>query len=162
MYGKTGDSELNIWDFQKTVSLRLLRYNLVNIAAGLLVQGRSPFWKGIGSQAVGWGIINIAIAFFGNQAAQRRQKSLTDANTPDKLNQEASNLRRLLWLNAGLDLLYMLGGWQLTHRVGKTRLFRVGTGWGIIIQGALLLVFDGFHAIRVPDSANQETDRAAT
>ncbi len=153
---------MNIWDFQETVSLRLLRYNLVNIAAGLLVQGRSPFWKGIGSQAVGWGIINIAIAFFGNQATQRRQKSLPDANTPNRLYREATNLRRLLWLNAGLDLLYMVGGWQLTRPADKPRPFRSGTGWGIILQGALLLIFDGFHAIRVPDSANQETDRAAT
>ncbi|MCC6615742.1 MAG: hypothetical protein IT320_19890 [Anaerolineae bacterium] len=61
---------------------------------------------------------------------------------------EGNNLRRLLWINAGLDILYMIGGWWTTLRARKPWLR--GVGLGVILQGLALFIFDLFHASQTP------------
>ncbi|MBA3868446.1 MAG: hypothetical protein H0X30_04780 [Anaerolineae bacterium] len=73
-----------------------------------------------------------------------------DALQAETLAKESRNLRRLLWINAGLDVGYILGGWCYSNRE-VARPFRRGLGLGIILQGALLLVFDVIHALQVPE-----------
>jgi len=139
---------MTIWGFNEQLTRRLFAWNVVNIAIGMLV-GRGDEWqRGVGSQSVGWGLVNIGIALIGGRAT--RQRALKpDAHTPATLHKEARNLRRLLWINSGLDVLYMLGGWWLARREAA-RPFRRGMGHGIIVQGALLLLFDVIHALDVP------------
>ena len=64
---------------------------------------------------------------------------------------QAHALRRLLWLNAGLDLLYLALGWRLAQAaIGSARR---GHGLGILAQGGFLLLFDLLHARAVPQFA---------
>ncbi|MBZ0295239.1 MAG: hypothetical protein K8L99_21930 [Anaerolineae bacterium] len=64
---------------------------------------------------------------------------------------EAQNLRRILWLNAFLDVLYVTGGGWLARNRGQDKLFWRGIGRGIMLQGVMLFVFDVLHARQVPD-----------
>ncbi len=140
---------MNIWQFNGLVTRRLFAWNVINMAVGVLM-GRSSHdeRRGMASQAVGWAGVNFAIAFFGGRATRKREQQ-ANALEATTLAKEARNLKRLLWLNAGLDVGYMLGGWWYAQREAA-RPFRRGVGRGIIIQGALLLVFDVVHALLVP------------
>lgn len=137
-----------IWDFNRVVSGRLAAWNVINIVVGLVLIWRGGFWRGFGSQHIGWGVINLAIAFFGGRATEARWRSLPDVHAPEVLRRESRNLRRLLWINAGLDVLYMLGGWWTART--RTDVRWRGIGWGIVLQGGLLWLFDVIHALLAP------------
>ncbi len=142
----------NIWDFGLKVSRDLLRWNLINILAGTVLISRRGFWRGFGSQNIGWGLINILIAIFGGRSMRQRRQA-AESNLllqPQKQRQEAHSLKRILLINAGLDVLYMIGGWHFarTRRWNERREY--GIGFGIILQGALLLFFDLWKASRIP------------
>lgn len=131
----------DIWVFNRRVSRSLLAWNIVNIAAGLVLSTKGVLLRAIGSQNIGWGLINVGIAVFGQKAADRRRKSLPDPDAPAVQARERRNLTRLLAINAGLDLLYIWGGLRLARRPGAGPR-TVGIGIGIMIQGLLLYVFD--------------------
>jgi hypothetical protein len=142
---------MTIWEFNQALTRWLVRWNLPNIALGGLLSTRpDPLLRGIGSQHIGWGLINLGIALFGGRATARRRETLPDPDAPDILAKEARNLRRLLLINAGLDVLYVLGGWRLARTRGATDARARGMGFGIMIQGALLFVWDVWLARRVP------------
>ncbi len=138
-----------IWDFQDTLSRRLLLWSALSIAAGIgLLAFGEPFWRGFGLQAVVWGAIDAAIALFGQRAAARRRAK--GPHGPEALAREARNLRRLLWINTGLDVLYVAGGLALVYTMAAQNPFAGGNGWGIIVQGGFLFFFDLLHAVAVP------------
>lgn len=138
---------MNIWHFRKTLLNRLLTWNIVNIAGGLALQAQKrPAVRGIGVQAIAWGAINIGIALGGRLLASRREAH-PNAHSLRVLAEETRNLRRILWLNTWLDVLYMLGGALFARR--STSDFRRGNGFGVMIQGALLLCFDLIHVLRL-------------
>jgi hypothetical protein len=142
---------MTIWEFHRVVTGRLFRLNLINVLVGLSLQRCGRFLGGIGTQAVGWGVINIAIALIGAALTRRRYRRIDDPYAASLLHKERRSLRRLLIINAGLDVLYMLGGYHLADKQGKTSESVRGHGWGIVIQGALLLIFDLIHAFALPD-----------
>lgn len=143
---------INIWRFNEMLSRRLLTWNILNIAAGLWLVQRAGFWRGFGSQSVGWGFINLGIAAVGRAVTRRRLAALDDPYITEVMVKETRNLRRILWINTGLDVLYMLGGWQFTRTQGQHNESRRGAGWGIVVQGWLLFVFDLIHArLLAPD-----------
>ncbi|MBL8155370.1 MAG: hypothetical protein JNM70_14395 [Anaerolineae bacterium] len=152
-----GEDSGNIWAFQQSLSNRLIRWNLVNIGVGLLLSFFSPFWRGFGSQGIGWGVINILIGIIGGRAA-RQKAAQPDAQTAEKQVHEATNLFRLLIMNAGLDMLYMMGGQQLIRK-SAAQPYRRGMGWGIVLQGFLLLVFDVTQAVAVPRPRSDRSER---
>lgn len=132
--------------FGRTVSQRLLLWSALSMAGGALLWRRGgPFWRGFGIQAVGWGAIDALIAASGLRPGQQPSPEPVRA---------ARKLRRLLWFNAALDVGYMAGGAWLARSKGRTDAQWRGQGWGIVVQGAFLFVFDVVHALRVPrDSA---------
>lgn len=141
-----------IWKTQEEVSRRLLAWNLINVAVGTALQitGRGkPVLRAFGSQNIGWGVINMGIAVIGRRMGRRRA-ALPDTQTPATLHKESRNLRRLLWVNAGLDLFYMLGGLTMARRNKDNPNMR-GNGLGIVLQGLLLFIFDVVQALRVPN-----------
>ncbi|RDI96233.1 hypothetical protein DV704_03535 [Meiothermus sp. QL-1] len=77
-----------------------------------------------------WGLVNAALAYAGWLGEE-----------PDP-----AHLRRLLWLNAGLDILYLLAGLFLLRQ--KNPLFR-GFGLAVLFQGLFLLGFDLWHALQI-------------
>jgi hypothetical protein len=143
---------MNIWSFHQLVSGRLLQLNLLNVWVGQrLAKSTSAFWRGVGSQNVGWGMINLAIAVFGSLATRRRLDKLENPMDTSIMRKEASSLRRALWINTGLDVFYIAGGWRLARKSGAEKLMRRGIGIGIVLQGALLFGFDLIHALRLSD-----------
>lgn len=140
--------QMNIWEFNQQLTARLLNINMLNIEVGRrLTRSSRSLWRGIGTQAVGWGIINIGIAMFGRIGTRRRLDELDNPFDEAVMQKETRNLRRILTINAPLNLVYMWGGWQLVKR-SKSADVR-GNGWGIMLQGLILLFFDSFHLNQV-------------
>lgn len=131
---------MNIWAFSERVSRWLFSWNVLNIISGIyLSTASSPVRRGIASQNIGWGVINLVIAGAGMFFTRRRKRQLPNPNAPEVLTKETDNLRRILAINAGLDLLYIFGGSRMANTLN---LQRRGMGLGIMLQGALLFVFD--------------------
>lgn len=138
-----------IWDFQAALTRRLLLWSVLSIAAGvLLLLFGDLFWRGFGLQAAVWGIIDAGIAVFGQFSSTRRRRR--EGSDSGALAREARNLRRLLWLNTGLDVLYVAGGFALAYTLGAADEFARGSGWGIVLQGSFLFFLDLLHALTVP------------
>lgn len=140
---------MNIWDFQAKLSRRLLMWSGVSTLLGIAFSFVGTFWRGVGGQFIGWAAVNAVIALGGDFAAQQRRARLADSGMPKRQTIEAEKLRGLLWLNAGLDILYMLGGLLLWGR-NKAKPGLRGTGLGIFLQGLFLFVFDVIHARQTP------------
>lgn len=132
----------HIWQFETTLTNRLLVWSILSVLFGLAACFASDnFLRGFGIQGVAWGLIDFAIAFLGAKSAARR-KSTADPKD------EAFFIRKALRINFGLDVLYILGGFWVIQTYSES--FWQGTGWGIVLQGAFLFLFDLIHALRVP------------
>ena len=138
-----------IWDFTKLVSRRLLLWAVPSVLAGaVLILFGKPFWRAFGIQAFAWGAIDGLIAWVG---LLRLQKLPTTPSSFSEESKEAARMRKILWINNALDVLYMAGGAALIYFLGASSDFWRGTGWGVILQGAFLFLFDMMHALRVPE-----------
>ncbi|MDW8321520.1 MAG: hypothetical protein RMM08_09160 [Armatimonadota bacterium] len=85
-----------------------------------------------------WGLVNLLIASFGFYGVMKKIRSgLRDEQ------EERMRLLRLLRVNAFLDVGYVAAGVGMVLW-GKTPLLQ-GFGWGIILQGGFLLLFDTWH-----------------
>ncbi|NWF68863.1 MAG: hypothetical protein HXY40_07245 [Chloroflexi bacterium] len=143
---------MSIWQFQRMVMLRLIAWGAASIVTGTyLARAQSKFWRGVGEQFVGWGFINSLIALFGGSSSSYRMRNHPQALEPEYIEKETTKLTRLLWLNAVLDVFYVAGGAFMALRHSSSRRMR-GAGWGIIVQGAFLFVFDLVHALLAPPS----------
>ena len=109
------------------------------------------FWKNVGNQFIAWGAVDAGIAIGGQVAKRNRIDHLENPGVSEILKEETDNLARLLWVNAVLDIFYMLGAimW-MRHDNGDGR--ARGNGFGVLIQGLFLLVFDVMHARNLPDT----------
>jgi uncharacterized protein DUF6992 len=146
---------MTVWNLYANLSRRLLIWGGTSMVAGLvLLMLGDPFWRGFGIQAAAWGAVDAAIAVLGSRAARRRRAGQADALEHTRLLQEERNLRRLLLVNTGLDVLYVAGGMALALTLGAGDAAWRGHGWGIVVQGAFLFAFDLVHAQQV-----QRTDQ---
>src|SRR5215213_9037330 len=139
---------MNIWQFQSLISKRLLQWGLASVLLGLLMRFGGKFWKNLGNQFIAWGAIDAAIAIGGQIASNDRIDHYENAAKSEVKSKEAKNLSRLLWINAALDVFYVLGGLIWSKR-------DIGNGLGVIIQGAFLLIFDSFHALKMPKNHDE-------
>ena len=136
-----------IFTFQRQVSQRLLLWSVVSIVlGGWLMRKDNANQRGFGQQAATWGVIDAAIALGGWFGSQQRSRA-ADGQHPEVQAKETRNLRRLLWINAGLDVLYMLGGLWWSRKDDPQGRGWAGHGWGVVVQGAFLFVFDLIHAL---------------
>lgn len=140
---------MTLWPLQTRIGRHLLVWSALSIIGGSFLFFLTPFWRGVGMQALVWGGIDAAIAGFG-LLQLRRKRGRPDADKPETLTREARSLRRTLLINAGLDVLYVVGG--IVVSVNFEADFARGNGVGIIIQGGFLLLFDTFYALRVQRS----------
>ena len=118
----------------------------VVVGAALLALASDPTARALGLQFVVWGAIDGAIAVAGAVALRRAHARGAPAD-PERAAPERRRLRRLLWVNAGLDVVYVLAGllllllWRTPEGLGH--------GLGVLVQGGFLLAFDAVHARRL-------------
>jgi hypothetical protein len=146
--GLVGESGMDIWQFQRLLTQRLIQWSLASIGLGALLSLGRGFWRGMGLQFLAWGAVDFGIAWFGTTQAGRRAAGVPDPMQPQAREREAVNLRRLLWLGVASDVGYLALGDRLAKRGSA---FRRGSGWGIILQGAFLFIFDLAHLIESPE-----------
>lgn len=127
------------WSWQRQALAWLLGWGMGSVVVGAgLATAKTPVLRHVGIQAVAWGAIDAALAFSGRENARNKlQQGTTDVEQQE----EAQRFHLIVAVNAGLDVLYVLGGWWLIRRAG-TNEARRGTGLGIVIQGAFLLIYD--------------------
>ena len=140
---------IDIWNFQSQLTRRLTIWSLASIAFGLPLLSVSPFWRGVGIQFIVWGVIDLLIAQFGATSAKRRKARLTPDDLADATPKESANLKRILLINAALEVLYVAGGSAPSLTFGADNPEWRGHGWGIIVQGGFLFFFDLFHALKL-------------
>ena len=84
---------------------------------------------------IGWNVINAGLATH----ALLSQKPI-----------KPKRMAQIFWINAGLDILYMTGGYILRQRGINTQNPQwVGWGESIMVQGGFLFVFDGIMGWRM-------------
>jgi hypothetical protein len=146
--GSHGEFSMDIWQFQRLLTQRLIQWALASIGLGALLSLGRGFWRGMGLQFLAWGAVDFGIAWFGTTRAGQRMAELPDPTNPQAREEEALSLRRLLWLGVVSDVAYLaLGDW-LAKRGSA---FRRGSGWGVILQGAFLFIFDLAHVLESPE-----------
>ncbi len=130
-----------IWAYMDAVGRRLLGWSVLSVGVGVWAGlTGDAFWRAFGLQCVVWGLIDGGIALWGRHNARRRAR-------PAEV--EARNLRLALWVNAALDVGYIVIG-VLVALVGADNPEWRGHAAGVIVQGAFLLIFDAWHAVRLP------------
>lgn len=116
----------SIENLNKKLGIILLIWSVASIIVGVALFFFSfvPLLQGIGLESMLWGLINLVLAF-----KLLKQKEHTLEKT-----------KRELFLSIGLDFIYPIIGLPLIF-LGQDA-YLVGNGYGIILQGAFLLVLD--------------------
>lgn len=141
------DFNLARMDHQKKAMLVLGGWAVTNIATGAIMssqrQGSDKYFHRMNAY---WNVVNLGIAGLGYLSAAREQ--------PEMLGLFGSSdahfgFQRILLLNAGLDVGYIMGGLYLNERSRRFSLedpekeARLkGFGKSIMLQGGFLLLFD--------------------
>jgi hypothetical protein len=138
----------SVYTFQKKAMPVLLGWAFGSMVMGALWLLRGgKWWKGFGSQFVGWGAINAIIAGLGLRGAAANEAEYAAGEIEPAQHQKATRTFEIaLWVNALLDVGYMIGGRTLVDNNPGDEQKR-GMGWGIIAQGAGLLVWDVILAL---------------
>jgi len=125
----------------------LLAWGSGNAAAGVpMLLSQDALVRQFGLQTLIWGAIDAALALAGRHSAQQKAERYERGELDNQAElQEARTLRRILLVNAGLDVGYVLGGtWAM--RAFPDRRDRRGMGLGIVVQGLFLLIYDSLFA----------------
>ncbi len=139
----------SIWYFQTQVTSRLLLWGAFSVAIGLsMFLVEDPFWTGFASQAVVWGGIDALLAIFGERSSRKKQAVLLPTTIEQVEASEARKLRLILLVNTLLNVLYITGGAWLAFSQPEPLL--QGIGWGVIVQGGFLFIFDLIHTLLCP------------
>jgi hypothetical protein len=126
--------------------LRLLVWGAASVLAGTTIIAwlrngarRSALLQHFALQAALWGAVETVIAL-----GLWTRLTVRDVSA-------ATRLDRLLWLNIGLDLGYVLVGLTLTTVAWKLgrRLGLMGAGIGIVVQGSALALLDLMLAAQI-------------
>lgn len=149
----TDEVSASIYTYSDLVSERLMHWARLNTVVGLMLAvNPSQFAKGFASQMISWGVIDGTIAHFGNQSSQKRRQE-PDGYDEAVLAEQTKNLRLALWINAGLDVIYVITGLVVANR--SDRKMSKGIGWGIVVQGLFLFLFDLFHALKLDENIQE-------
>ena len=135
--------------YQKSVNINqtgmyvLGGWALANIASGAYgwksYDGQSKYFH---QMNVMWNAVNLGIAGFGVYSALNANPSLMSSL---EMLAEHKKTENIYLINAGIDVLYVAGGYYLTRlalsKPQKHDLYR-GYGKSVMLQGAFLFVFD--------------------
>jgi hypothetical protein len=138
---------MTIWNFSAKLTRRLLIWSVCSVLFSTLTFfAGDPFLRGFAIQCFVWGAVDGAIAIYGARRSAKKQANIQEVDRVEVETKETSWLSRILWINAGLDVFYVLGGMWLMQTWGADSPLWRGHGAGIMIQGGFLLFFDFFHA----------------
>ncbi len=131
-------NDFEIYGFQRKSMPALMVWSVGSILSGLVViRSWEKQRKGMGSQFIAWGLINGLIAWFGWRGAQKKQLArLEGVLTEYERVKETAMFEKIFWINAGLDVGYILGGSWLKRKNSRDD-FKLGMGLGVQIQGNL-------------------------
>lgn len=146
----------DVWEEQAVISRQLAAWSIASMIGGgaLALAGgsrRSLSLRAFGGQNAAWGAVDLGIAGFGEYRRRGRLATMADPNDPAVRAAEWGSLRRILRVNAGLDVGYVAAG--LAALAWASRADRpavAGHGAAVVLQGSFLLAFDLFHAGRTP------------
>jgi hypothetical protein len=155
----TESQTLNLYRFQQVTMPVLLGWSVGSMITGWSLWWRegSRFLDGLGAQFVGWGLIDGIIAIFALRGAGRDARRYAAGEiSPEEHDRAKARFKRIVALNAALDIGYVAGGKALL-RDSQDQPGRRGTGWGVIVQGAFLFVWDILLllALRVMESPRE-------
>lgn len=131
----------------------------VSVASGIVmaVQKNQTRLNFAGYQNIGWGMVNAAIATIALVGISSDLQTITVSDTLTRGQglfeelMEEQRFSKILLVNIGLDVGYMLVGGALMY-AAKSGLRRsdafFGSGAGVVLQGAFLLVFDIWQAVQ--------------
>jgi hypothetical protein len=139
---QTDHNDYNIMGHQNKAMNVLLGWSIASIAVGTpLAFQKSIVLRDIGIQNIAWGAIDGAIAIFGKNSANNKIEKGYSAE------KEKKSFYRILLVNTLLDIVYVGVGTAIVAS-GKQKL--KGHGYGVIVQGAFLFIFDGINLLLIP------------
>lgn len=155
--GTAAGQAFDVWAHQERVTRQLAAWAVGSIVAGgaLAATGHATGSRAVrafGAQTAAWGAVDLGIAVFGELRRRGRLATAEDPYGAGTLEAERRQLRRVLLVNAGLDMGYLAAGaagmaWGLRRADGSERLpATVGHSAAVVGQGAFLLGFDTWHA----------------
>lgn len=128
---------------QRTAMLVLGGWAVGNIGYGLAARGNATgVNRHFHDMNIGWNAVNLTIAALGYYTASKTDPASFDLYTSL---QEEYKIQKILLLNAGLDVGYMMGGLYLMERSknSEKNADRLkGFGQSILLQGGFLFAFD--------------------
>jgi len=138
----------NFYQYQRDRTRILLIWGLANVGGGAVGSwlNQLKFWKQFWGQALGWGAIDALIAVFGLRGVS---KKLLKPPSQQAVAKDIRFFHRLLFINAFLDVGYIVGGLIIRQRGSFDREVRAGIGAGFVVQGFFLLVYDALLAREV-------------
>ncbi len=132
---------------QRIIGYSLGGYALANIAVSGIAAGQTTGeTKQFHRMNVYWNLVNLGIAGFGLLGA-RKQNRIAGPPAAESLKDAVARhnqMKKVLAINAGLDVLYVAGGAYLANRDNNPETADRNRGFGkaIIVQGGFLLAFD--------------------
>ncbi len=137
----------SFYEYQQHALQPLKWWGLGSVLAGSLVLPvPHPVIRQIGLQWLTWGGIDAGLALLGErQAAQKARQLAEGALDEPQVARDIRQLHRILMINTGLDVVYILVALGLiaTH---TNRPRRLGAGIGVLVQGSFLLLYDALLA----------------
>lgn len=114
----------------------LWAWGLANVGLGVVLTGiTNGVVRHLGLQALTWGAIDAALAWFGRRDARQA------GQRGDNPEPAARRDTLILAVNIGLDAGYLASAWLLLRRA-RHQPSRVGAALGIAVQGLFLLIYD--------------------
>jgi hypothetical protein len=137
--------EFNLFIYQRHAMPVLLGWGIGSVFSGLLMlRSRSDWLRGLGSQFFSWGAVDSVIAVFALRNAEKKSRQFEQGEiSKDEHIRQAGQFEQFIWLNTLLDIGYIVAGNAFANRYPDNR-YRQGMGWGVIIQGAFLFIWDLF------------------
>jgi len=137
---------LQRYNHSTTISYILGGYAVANLAGSAIGVGQTSGERHYFHQMnLYWNAVNLGIAGLGLLGLRKQNPSTETINEAIKKN---DNLKKVLLINAGLDVAYVAGGLYLNNR-GNVNAEQAdelhGYGKAVVVQGMFLLVFDAVN-----------------
>lgn len=133
--------------YQRRMMYQLLFWAGLSLGVAIpMILSTREWVRSFGGMTTAWAVINALIALFALRGVYKKAQQPADAETTQGWMRQ---LVRLLWMNAALDVVYVLIGVGLIMWDPANRMLN-GFGWAVVIQGAFLLIFDAYHGWRLP------------